>query len=107
MRCELCDLELDQCVHGMAKRKRETFQNPVVRVSPNNVAHLPGCSHEESAYEDFAGWGEIGDSGAWIYLCQTMPLDARKVGYVSDLRTTSGKVVGLEIRHVCLDCRSR
>jgi len=100
-RCELCDLELEQCIHGLAEAKRKAKLKVLVQVSPNNVAHLEGCAHKGED-EDFAKWGEITGEGAWIHLCQTMPLNG---GVTSDLITNSGAVIGLQVFHVCKDCR--
>jgi len=105
-RCEICELYLDQCEHGLAARKREAKTQVLVRISPNNVAHLDGCLHKDDD-PDYAGWGEIHEEGAWIHLCESMPLDARKTGFVSDLTSTSGNVIGLPIMHICLDCRAK
>ena len=101
-RCDLCDLEFDQCLHGLAEQKSRTLFKVVVQVAPSHVAHLPGCAHKGED-EDFSKWGEITDDGAWVHLCQTMPADG---GMVSDLVTNSGSVIGLEISHVCKDCRA-
>lgn len=100
-RCELCDLDLDQCRHGLEERKRNSLAKAIVLVSPKSVAHLAGCLHKGED-EDFSKWGEISVEGAWIHLCQTMPADG---GVVSDLITDSGAVIGLEVTHVCKNCR--
>ena len=101
-RCEICDLELAQCVHGLAEQKRRTLQSAVIQVSPRNMAHLEGCLHKGED-EDYSKWGEIAGTGAWRHLCETMPADG---GKVSDLVTNSGAVIGMEVRHVCKHCRA-
>ncbi len=100
-RCELCDLELDHCVHGLAEQRRKSLSKAVVQVSPRNIAHLEGCMHKGDD-PDFAAWGEITTEGAWTHLCETMPADG---GVISDLVTNSGAVSGLGVTHVCKNCR--
>jgi len=100
--CERCDLPLDQCWHGLEESKKRKFANSVVQVSPNNVAHLEGCAHKGED-EDFTKWGEITTENAWKHLCQTMPLSG---GVASDLVTNAGAVIGLQVTHVCKDCRA-
>lgn len=74
----------------------------MVRVSPNNMAHLDGCMHKGDD-PDYAGWGEIHVPGAWAHLCSTVPPGSN--GVVADLVTTAGAVIGLEVTSVCSTCR--
>jgi len=100
--CEIDGLLLSECEHGLKERRRKARLNAIVQVSPKKVAHLEGCMHKGDD-EDFTKWGEINAPGAWIHLCQTMPLDG---GVVSDLVTDAGSVHGLQITHVCKHCRN-
>lgn len=103
-RCEICELPITQCRHGLAEKKRASLVDAMVRVSPNNVAHLDGCPHKGDDM-DYKGWGEIHESGAWQHLCSTVPPEDKGLSVVADLVTTHGDVIGLEITHICWDCR--
>ena len=100
-RCELCDLELDQCIHGLAEQRRKSLYGATVQVSSRNVAHLEGCMHK-GEHPDFSQWGEITTEGAWRHLCDTLPADGEAL---SDLVTNAGAVTGLQVMHVCKSCR--
>lgn len=103
-KCELCDLPLDQCQHGLSERRRRALVNSLVRVSPRNMAHLDGCMHKGDD-EDYSGWGEIQSPGAWEHLCSTVPLQSTGKRFVADLVTTAGNVIGLEVTDICAHCR--
>lgn len=73
MKCEICEMERDWCVHGLADRK--THQQPThvtdeLLVSPAGLAHLDGgngttaCEHK--VVGDFQRRGAlIGIKDAW------------------------------------------
>lgn len=61
-RCELCDLDFCQCVHGLAARRRAPGSHRLL-ISPSNLAHFPGCGHKED--DNYSQWAELDTPGAW------------------------------------------
>ena len=86
VRCELCDLPIDQCVHGLAEQRRKAAVSALVRVSPTHTAHLDGCPHKGDD-DDYTGWGEITQPGSWLHLCKTVPPEYTGEKVVADLTT--------------------
>src|SRR4051812_32154799 len=63
--CQLCDLERDQCQHGLQDRRLAEAQRAIVLwVSPSRTAHFPDCPHKRGD-DDLSRWGEITTPQAW------------------------------------------
>jgi hypothetical protein len=75
--CELCDLPLDQCVHG-ASRQATARVADRLEVSPQHMAHSPGCPHKDD--DDFSGWGyiTIDTASAWTSIGNGHPVATDK-----------------------------
>lgn len=73
-RCPRCDLLVGQCEHTRAAPARRAAGHDLVLVSPAQLAHLPGCFHNDE--EDFSrNWGEItGDPNAWERIGNGIPV---------------------------------
>jgi len=63
--CERCDLKLSECMHGLARQREERERNGVVNVSPQGMAHFPGCSHKAEGDDDYRRWGTLSEPGVW------------------------------------------
>ena len=91
-RCELCDLELDQCPHGRQQQLRASAHVALVLISPRGVAHLAGCPHKGDDL-DYSQWGEADAPGSWASL-----------GQGGTLVATGGGRPGLIAKKRCADC---
>lgn len=96
MDTERCELPVGQCEHTRPAlaRSRPDHSN-VVLLSPRNVAHLTGCSHNDES--NLVGWGEIRD----------VPRAWERIGRGEVLKATGGENLGREARSRCLDCVNR
>ena len=92
-RCEICDLPLSTCPHGLAEQRRHSGHTALVRISPLSMAHLDGCLHknDDPIYDN---WGEITTPGSWERLLRGEVVEA-----------TGGAVLHRPATHICADCR--
>lgn len=44
--CELCDLDLANCIHGLRNRQAERVRSAALLASPRGMAHFEGCPHK-------------------------------------------------------------
>jgi hypothetical protein len=91
--CELCEMDLAYCEHGLAAR-RQSASTAVVRllISPNGMAHFPGCPHKGDD-PDYARWAELDTTGAWA-----------RLGNGEHFRATGGRRPDLIAETRCRDC---
>jgi len=94
-RCERCDLVVGQCEHTRPLAAPPRVDSARILVSPQLMAHLPGCGHNDES--DLSRWGEIrGVSQAW-----------ERIGNGDVLETNAGAVLGRPARSRCQDCVNR
>jgi hypothetical protein len=91
--CNLCEMNLSYCEHGLAQR-RESATARVTRllISPNRVAHFPGCFHKGD-HEDYSRWAELETPRAW-----------ERLGNGERLAATGGLRPDLVAESRCPDC---
>jgi hypothetical protein len=91
--CELCDMDLSYCEHGLAQRRQSASADAqLLLISPNKVAHFPGCFHKGD-HEDYSGWAELDTPRAW-----------QRLGNGERLAATGGKRADLIAESRCPDC---
>jgi hypothetical protein len=90
--CDLCDLELEWCEHGLQARRELSSQSGVLLISPSNQAHFPGCPHK-GGDEDYSQWAELDVPNAWDRLRNGEQLSA-----------TGGSRIDRVATSRCLDC---
>jgi hypothetical protein len=61
--CNLCDLPLASCEHGLADRNRTAARSARLLISPDHYAHFEGCPHKDDP--DYLGWSVLETPNAW------------------------------------------
>jgi len=57
--CDLCDMNREFCEHGLADRRRNVVASvSKLLISPNGIAHFPGCPHEGD-HQDYRKWADL------------------------------------------------
>jgi hypothetical protein len=93
--CELCEMDLEFCEHGLgARRRAATVASSELLVSPNGMAHFPGCPHKGDD-PDYSRWATLDAPRAWEHL-----------GNGEQLPATGGKLPDLVAKSRCQDCVS-
>jgi hypothetical protein len=93
--CERCDMERQFCEHGLAERRRSAAAIvPGLLISPNGMAHFPGCPHKGDN-PDYDRWAELDTPRAW-----------ERLGNTEQLPATGGKSPSLIAKIRCQDCVS-
>jgi hypothetical protein len=93
--CELCDMDRQFCEHGLAERRRYAAAIvPKLLISPNGMAHFPGCPHK-GGDPDYDRWAELDMPRAW-----------ERLGNAEQLPATGGKSPSLIATTRCQDCVS-
>ncbi len=91
--CELCEMDLAYCEHGLAARRRRASTVAVrLFISPNGMAHFPGCPHKGDD-PDYTRWAELDTPGAWA-----------RLGNGEHFRATGGDRPDLIAETRCRDC---
>lgn len=90
--CEIDDLPLAQCEHGLYQQRTARAFSSVLLVSPTGYAHFPGCAHK-SDDPDMSRWAELDTPGAWTRLANGEQIPA-----------TGGARPELVAAQRCLDC---
>jgi len=63
--CNLCEMDLEFCEHGLAARRRAaTAAVGQLLISPNGMAHFPGCPHRGDD-PDYSRWATLDAPRAW------------------------------------------
>lgn len=91
--CELCDLPTAQCPHGrpaVAKASQSTLKVKEIWISPNGLAHLPGCMHKD---DDLSRWGQIEGDNVW-----------GRLGNGEQIKATGGQSPDLVAHGRCRTC---
>ncbi len=93
--CELCDMDRQFCEHGLAERRRNAAAIvPKLLISPNGMAHFPGCPHKGDD-ADYDRWAELDTPRAW-----------ERLGNAEQMLATGGKSPSLIAKTRCQDCVS-
>ena len=90
--CEIDDLPLAQCEHGLKVRQVARAQVSVLQISPAGYAHFPGCAHKGDD-PDMSRWAELDTPGSWTRLANGEQMPA-----------TGGARPDLVATTRCLDC---
>jgi hypothetical protein len=91
--CDLCEMDLSYCVHGLAERRRTASATvSTLLVSPSNIAHFPQCPHKGDD-PDYTRWAEIDTPNAW-----------QRLGNGEQLPATGGARPDLIAMARCQDC---
>lgn len=90
--CELCDLDREQCEHGLAERQAQAQRHAGLRVSPRGIAHFDGCPHKGDDH-DYERWGELPDPSAW-----------QRLGNGEHPEVQDGRGERLVVTARCADC---
>jgi hypothetical protein len=94
-KCELCDMDLSYCEHGLAQRRRSASAGArLLLISPNKVAHFPGCFHKGD-HEDYSRWARLETPQAW-----------ERLGNGEQLPATGGERLDLIAESRCPDCEA-
>ena len=94
-KCELCDMDLSYCEHGLAQRRRSASADArLLLISPNKVAHFPGCFHKGD-HEDYSRWARLETPRAW-----------ERLGNGEQLPATGGERLDLIAESRCPDCEA-
>jgi len=91
--CEQCDMEREFCQHGLDDKRPRAATGELL-ISPNGMAHLPGCPHKGDD-PDFSGWAELNLPDAW-----------QRLGNGEQLQATGGQRLDLVAKSRCRDCVS-
>lgn len=93
--CDLCEMNREFCEHGLAEQRRAvTAVAGELLISPNGMAHFPGCPHK-GGDPDYSRWAKLDTPRAWERLGNGEPLQA-----------TGGERLDLVGRSRCQDCVS-
>lgn len=93
--CELCEMDREFCEHGLAERRRNAAAAASgLLISPNGIAHFPGCPHKGDD-QDYSRWAELDTTRGWD-----------RLGNGEQLQATGGQSPGLTARVRCQDCVS-
>ena len=93
--CELCDMDLEFCGHGLAGRHANASANASqLLISPNGMAHFPGCPHKGDD-PDYSRWAALETPRAW-----------ERLGNGERLPATGGLQPSLIAKTRCQDCVS-
>ena len=93
--CELCQMAREFCEHGPAERRHATMEaDRELRISPNGMAHFPGCPHKGDD-PDYRRWATLDTPRAW-----------ERLGNGEQLLATGGERPDLVARSRCQDCVS-
>jgi hypothetical protein len=93
--CELCDMDREFCEHGLLERRTHAAAiTPRLLISPNGMAHFPGCPHKGDD-PDYSHWAVLDTSRAW-----------ERLGNGEQLEPTGGEHPNLIARTRCQDCVS-
>lgn len=89
--CEIDDLPLSQCEHGLSQKRKNIARTTVLEISPRNQAHFPGCPHKDD--QDYSQWGILDTLNAW-----------ERLGNGEHLRATGGGRPDRIATSRCRDC---
>jgi hypothetical protein len=93
--CELSEMDREFCGHGLAERRKgATVVAGELLISPNGMAHFPGCPHKGDD-PDYSRWGKLDMQRAW-----------ERLGNGEQLQATGGGRPDLVARSRCQDCLS-
>lgn len=93
--CNLCELDREFCEHGLAEKRRNAAARVSgLLISPNGIAHFPGCPHKGDD-RDYSRWAELNVPRAW-----------ERLGNGEQLQATGGRRPGLTATDRCKDCVS-
>lgn len=93
--CEVCEMDREFCEHGLAERRTAaTLAADELLISPNGVAHFPGCPHKGD-HPDYSRWAKLDTPRAW-----------ERLGNDGQLQATGGERPDLVARSRCEDCVS-
>lgn len=91
--CELCDMDREFCVHGLAQRQRNAaVAAGELLISPNGMAHFWGCPHKGDD-RDYSRWAKLSLPRAW-----------ERLGNGEHLQATGGERPDLTAMTRCQDC---
>lgn len=63
--CDLCDMDREFCEHGLAEKRRNVVATVSrLLISPNGIAHFPGCPHKGD-HKDYRRWADLETARAW------------------------------------------
>jgi hypothetical protein len=93
--CELCEMDRESCEHGLMERRRAaTAVAGELLISPNGVAHFPGCPHKGDD-PDYRLWATLDTPRAW-----------QRLGNGEQVQATGGERPDLVAVSRCQDCLS-
>lgn len=91
--CELCEMDREFCEHGLAEKRRAAAVTAgELLISPNGVAHFPGCPHK-GEHPDYSRWAKLDLPRAW-----------ERLGNGEQLHATGGQRPDLIAESRCGDC---
>jgi hypothetical protein len=93
--CELCDMDLSFCQHGLAERQARASADARLLVSPRGMAHFEGCPHKGDD-PDYSLWGELQVPRAW-----------QRLGRGERFEVVDGRGRPLSAQTRCSDCIER